>query len=145
MDWVYGLAAATGLAALVGAFGGLIRRRRQIPWDVALVFTLALALSWGMTLSRSFGFAVQYKFYVPVARHAFPAIIPAVICLTFGWLEVFRWTAGAWRWISRKTGLGSWRSPIAFSAPGLQMALYSIPWIVLDVVSLVSIMRFYGA
>ena len=81
---------------------------------------------------------------MPVARHAFPAIIPAVILLTFGWLEIFHWLARGWRLAFGNSKMFMAPCRLLGSSQGLQMALYSIPWLLLDAISLVSIMRFYG-
>ena len=138
---VYFLFYALGMLAMFGLIGGVIRLRRKVPWDVVFIFSLAILLSWGPTLSRSFGFMVQYKFYTPVARHVFPAVIPAVLFLTFGWLEVFGWLVYAWQWIFRKIKI----IQVKFSFPEpIPMFMYIIPWIILDMLSIVSIMRFYA-
>ena len=133
------------MIALVGAIGGLFRKRRKMPWDIIFVFALALTFAWGMAFARSFGFTILYNWYVPVARHALPAIIPTALFLTFGWLEVFRWLVAAWVWLRLKLKPSS-VLPQDGKLVGSQysmMLVYSIPWIVLDIVSLASILVFY--
>jgi hypothetical protein len=142
---VYPMLSVAGIIALVGMLGGMIRKRREIPWEIVFIFVLAVAIAWITTFTRSFLFAVLHRFYVPVARHTYPAIIPVTLFLTFGWLEVFRWVAWIWRWIRVKLGFISVETggTIVWGTQVPLMLSYGYVWILLDIVALVSIWDFY--
>ena len=142
---LYAMFSFVGILALVGVLAGFIRFWRSIPWDIVFIFGSALVLAWSTTFTRSFGFAFQYKFYVPVARHTFPAIIPAVLFLTFGWYELFEWFVRVWGWLRSKFGLLPVRllERLWAGSSYVPMLAYGILWLVLDFLSLFSIVSFY--
>lgn len=94
---LYGMLFVLSVFGLVGFFINMLRTRHHYPWDVMLIFGLALVLSWGITLVRG---AIYLELpsiysYIPVARHAYPAIIPTLFVIVQGWIEwgnlVRRW------------------------------------------------------
>ena len=68
----------------------LIWARDKIQWDIIALFGLLLVGSWGSTLTRAAVFLGNLRLYLPVARYAYPAIIPTVTLLWLGWLELFK-------------------------------------------------------
>ena len=120
----YVLAAATGLG-LLGAGICLIRRRRWLPWDALALLGTVLVLAWGSTLLRGIGSLVGPVF-IPSARYAYVVIIPTMLLLDGGWLELAR--------------LGKTHLRIPDRA---FVALFFLFFVALDVLSIASILRFY--
>jgi hypothetical protein len=104
--------------------------RNNLPWDLIFLFGLLLVGSWGSTLVRTAVFLGSLRLYIPVARYAYPAIIPTVSMLCLGWLELFRSIGKALN--------------LRIYNPKTLIAAWVLAWIVLDVYSLVSIRSFYG-
>jgi hypothetical protein len=127
------LAFATILGILGSGFW-IARRcaspQKDLSWDVIFLFGLLLVGSWGSTLVRAAVFLGSLRLYIPVARYAYPAIIPTISVLCLGWLELFRSIGQGLklRRYSSKTFLAGW----------------ILVWIGLDIYSLVSIRSFYG-
>jgi len=61
------------------------RRKGALPWDVLGIFALVLLGGWGMALIRGVGYIGLEKLFLPVARYAFPALIPVILVLVAGW------------------------------------------------------------
>jgi hypothetical protein len=87
--WFPVLAAVTGLGP-VGVVLGLARRRLRVPYDAALFLGVACIVIWGAAWVRGVTMAVLGTPYIPVARYAYPAIIPTMLGLCFGWRELLR-------------------------------------------------------
>jgi hypothetical protein len=124
----YFLLALISLAGLGGAGMALQQRRLTLltlPWDVFLFLGVALAGVWGQTFLRGMD-SLTYSWGIPVARYAYPAIIPTLLVLNVGWLEILRL-------------LGKWLR----MAPKIQFAVYLLFFVALDVFSLISIAHFY--
>jgi hypothetical protein len=124
----YSLLALLTLAGLGGSLIVLWRRRFVLPWGALLFLGIALAVVWGQTILRGFNSLIDYKylFSIPVARYAYPAIIPTLLVLNAGWLEILRL-------------LGKWFR----IAPKVQLVAYFLFFVALDVISLISIAHFY--
>jgi hypothetical protein len=45
----------------------------------------------GLTLLRGMTYLAYEHIYGTVARHAYPVIIPTMVVLCFGWLEIADW------------------------------------------------------
>jgi len=131
------------LLGILGAIVGGMRRLHRLPWDALSVLGLALLGAWGSTLVRGAIYIGVPRQYIPTARYAYPAIIPTMIVLAFGWLEIFNWVTSGWRYLLQK--VSSNRNNINyFNCPhGLQRALYVAFFVLLDVAAIVSIDRFY--
>lgn len=53
--------------------------------EIAFIFTMTIALGWGMTLMRGSLYTGLSKIYYPVARYALPVVIPSLVALLSGW------------------------------------------------------------
>lgn len=89
-DASYPFLGAVSAAGLVGAVVFLARRRKSLPWEIALILGAALAAVWGPAFMRGISSLVGPVF-IPAARYAYPAIIPTVLLLVLGWREIFQW------------------------------------------------------
>ena len=111
---------------LVGAVIALWRKRRVLPWDILIFFAIVLLTVWGISWARG----SIYLFldpYIPVARYAFPAIIPTMFVLNLGWLEGLE-------------ALKRW-----FRLPqGTEIVVYIFLMLALDIISIVSILKYYS-
>jgi hypothetical protein len=112
---------AAGLT-VAGLLGAIVALGRAVPcqsvsWRRALLWLAAAALlSWGTVFLRGLFTVLDAVVLLPVARYAFPVIIPTLLVLMAGWLQ----------------GLGRARASWILAA-----------FLVLDAVSLLSIYRFY--
>lgn len=123
----YRILAFFTLLGIVGAVIGFYRRRDRLPGSILLLLGLVLIGVWGSTLTRGPLYLAVRRLYMPVARYAYPAVIPTVLVLNIGWLEMLR-------------QIGNWlRLKVKF-----QNAVYLLLFISLDVVAILSIIRFYG-
>jgi hypothetical protein len=154
-QWVgggpYALLALILLLGGIGAFIGAIRRRKAIDWEIAFVIILSLAAAWGMALARITIHLAYWHLYVPAARHAYPVIVPTVLALCFGWLELLRGlNALRRRMIARGGRMGAILSSVRCSLPPklddfrFQFIAYTAFFIVLDVWSIVSVLVYFG-
>jgi hypothetical protein len=85
--WIYYLFAVVTAAGLIGAAAGLVRRRFRIPWEIVVFLAIAFTWMWAAAFVRGFGSLVG-SLFIPSARYAYPAIIPTVLLLCIGWLEL---------------------------------------------------------
>jgi hypothetical protein len=115
------------IVGLLGAVVGLWRRRRLISCENVLFFTSALVLVWGFALMRGSNSIVEGSILIPSARYAYPVVIPTMLILTFGWVEILK-------------TLRSW-----FNLPMyVQHLVYFGLWLTLDLISIMSIVKFYS-
>lgn len=134
------------IIAVLGAVICVLRRWNSLSRDVLFFLSIALFLSWSTTFTRGASFMYFPRHYTPVARHTFPVIIPAILLLTAGWLQIFDLVSD---FFHRATHRGIWPLfPLpAFQSPWLQkfqIAAFFLFLIVLDLLSVLSIARFYG-
>ena len=137
--------AAFSLILLSGAVLGVLRNRRILPWDVLLILGIAIFAVWVPTLIRGAIFLAIPNNYYPVARYTYPVIIPMAIAFSFGWLEISRLMIQFWHKLSAIGGKAG-RSSQALrlvSLPDLQVVVYLFLFLILDIVSIISIARFY--
>ena len=116
------------VATLLGSFGAawmIWRKRFKLSWEVLLILGLALFGIWLPAILRGIGSLVGNPFF-PVARYAFPAILPTAIVLNAGWLEIVDYPA---RWLRL--------------SPKVIGAIYILLFIALDTLAFLSIFRFY--
>ena len=118
-----------GLVTAIGIFGGIFaiwRKRQTVSWGNIFLFGLALLGVWGFRFVRGTTFIVLRP-YFPPARSAYPAVIPTMFLLVFGWWELIK-TLGNWLKIP------DWG----------KYTVYFIPIIFLISWSILSIMRYYA-
>jgi 4-amino-4-deoxy-L-arabinose transferase-like glycosyltransferase len=120
---ILGALTITGTASCIFA---LIRKRDRLPRRLLVFMGTASILIWLAALFRGVGTIATPNVYIPVARYAAPAIIPTAILLVFGSLEGMRWF--------------STRFKVAPKYPNL---FYITALVVLDLVSIWSIARYY--
>jgi hypothetical protein len=83
-----------GLVTLAGCIGALIafwRKRRNIRWDVVFFLGVSLIAVWGSAFLRGLTSALDGPSLIPVARYAYPVVIPTMLVLNIGWLEIIGW------------------------------------------------------
>jgi len=117
------------LASIFGVAVGFWQRRhrlRKLPWDTLLLLGLTILIFWGATLVRGSTYLLT-RVYVPVARYAYPAIIPTVLFLSTGWYTLLEAPA-------RRLHLPGW----------VKYAVYVGFFLLLNLYALLSIARFYG-
>jgi hypothetical protein len=120
-----------GLFTLVGIGGAVVafwRNRMQIRWELLIFLGLALIALWSAALLRGVTSYIGGGYFIPVARYAYPAVIPTMLVLNIGWLEIMRWID---HYLSIPQRFQLW-------------VLVSL-FIVLDVLSIYSISRFFSA
>lgn len=113
--------------AFIGAAIYLYRHRKSLLWAVLFILSLALLGIWMGALIRGVSLFATNRLWLPVARYAFPAIIPTVLILSVGWLEILRLLERHLRF-----------------PRGAQYALYTGLLVTLNVWSLISVIRFYS-
>lgn len=86
----YRILAAFTLAGLIGAIFALWQKRRNLSWDVVSFLTLPLIIVWGSTFMRGSSTIIDQQLFIPAARYAYPVIIPTMLVLCLGWLEIIR-------------------------------------------------------
>jgi hypothetical protein len=83
------------LVSFIGVVLGCSPRQRSISWEIVLFFASALVLVWGFALMRGNLSVFGGDVLLPSARYAYPVVIPTMLILTFGWVEVLK-TIGNW-------------------------------------------------
>jgi hypothetical protein len=76
------------LLGLVGAGLALWRRRQSISWEILFFLGAALVIVWGAAVMRGIQ-SLLGLIFIPSARYAYPAIIPSMLVLSIGWMELF--------------------------------------------------------
>ena len=80
---------AIGVVGFAVWFSGqIIRKKGKVPWDIVVLFASQLLIVWGGTISRGVIYLGNNRLYLPVARYAYTAIIPTMLILALGWLEL---------------------------------------------------------
>ena len=130
--YAYSALALITVAGLVGGFFYLLARRRQLPWAELTFLGLSLLLVWGFTFVRGSIYLEYPNRYYPVARYAYPVIIPTLLWLVGGW-----WLG--YRALNRLTAIWHWQIPKFWAA-----GLYILFFLALNTLSIFSIVRFYG-
>lgn len=122
----YFLLAMLTLAGLGGAGIALWRRRYALTWNVLLVLGVALAGVWGQDILRGLHSLNDWVF-IPGARYAFPVIIPTLLVLNVGWLEI-AYTLERWMRL----------------ASSAKFLVYFLLFLGLDIAALLSLIHFYS-
>jgi hypothetical protein len=103
---------------------------KQFTWDVLLLFVLALLLAWGSTFVRGAIYLASPQFYIPVARYALPAIVPAGLILAGGLVFMITLPLTFFkRWIENPQIPAGW--------------IYSVCLLIIDLYAIWSIYQFY--
>ena len=122
----YRVLLAFTLLAFIGAGIYLYRHRKSLLWAVIFILSLSLLGIWMGAFVRGVSLFATNRLWLPVARYAFPAIIPTILILSVGWLEILRL-------FERYLRFPGWA----------QYALYTGLLVTLNIWSLVSIVKFY--
>ena len=122
----YRALAVVTLLGMAGAGWTIWQRKHSLPWDVLLLLGLALFGIWVPAIIRGIGSLFGWAL-IPVARYAYPVIIPTVLVLNVGWREILRL-------------YGQWLR----MAPKVQLAAYLLFFAALDALSILTIIRFYN-
>ncbi len=145
------LGVITAILAL-GSLVGLWRRRQRFSAELALFLVFILLATWGATFLRGSIYLAVPHIYLPVARYAYPGILPTALVLCLGWVEL---THGAGLFIKSGKRL-IFRADRAApdnslgieseALPGgstVQILVYTLLFIILDILSILSIHHFY--
>jgi hypothetical protein len=123
----YILLAIFTLAGFVGVGLALWRRGKTLPWNVFLVLGIALAGIWGQTFLRGISSLTNSFVFIPPARYTYPVIIPTLLVLNVGWLEIAHI-------LSRWPRLAS----------GVKFLFSFLLFLGLDIAALLSLIHFYS-
>jgi hypothetical protein len=118
---------------VLGSILWLVRRiasKSAVPWDALLLFGILLVGTWVGTISRGAIYLGITRLYIPVARYAYPAIIPTVTLLAAGWLE----------WLSLRKPWTAWKEPARRWVPVVWLLVLGL----LDAYAIASILAYYG-
>lgn len=127
--WLGVITVLSVIGFLIWTVRRLITGRKGIPWEIALILGLTLLMVWGGTASRGVIYLGNNRLYLPVARYAYPAIVPTMMLLAVGYHELFHWL----RHRVRAHNL----------IPVVQMGLWMVFFISLDVLAVISIFTYY--
>ena len=122
----YPILALVTLLGAAGAALALWRVRRSVPWETAVLLGIALCAIWFMAMLRGTAQSLFGRPFIPGSRYAYPAIIPTLLLLNFGWFELLRRIRG--------------RMQLSVRLPHM---LFWGFFMVLDIVALLSVMRSY--
>ncbi len=114
-----------GLLGFVWAFWQRRSHLKRLPWDVMFFLGFALVSIWGLVLLRGANY-VFTPVYWPIARYAYPVIIPTVLILSMGWYTLL-------------ASLGKW---LRMPAWGLYVVYFGI-LLIINIYSLISIVGHY--
>ncbi|GAH53230.1 unnamed protein product, partial [marine sediment metagenome] len=70
--------AVVSMLGILGAIIGMIRNWSDLRWEVLFLLGIVLLISWGATFTRGATYLGLRHLYLPVGRHAYPAIIPTM-------------------------------------------------------------------
>ncbi len=121
----YRILAFVTLLGMAGVGWAVWRRRCTLHSEIILLMVLALLGIWIPAILRGIDSFFGWT-WIPIARFAFPAILPTILVLSAGWLEILRI-------------LGRW----FHSGIKLQVAVYLLFFVTLDALSILSIIRYY--
>ncbi|MCS6849039.1 MAG: DUF2142 domain-containing protein [Anaerolineae bacterium] len=122
--WNLALAVATAVS-LACTLIMLLRHRRQVDWAVVVTMALAIAVVWLPALMRGVMVGLEGRLWIAGARYAYPAIVPTMLALTIGWATL-------------AAGIGRKQRAII-------VAGWTMGFVVLAVVSLITVYQFYAA
>ena len=123
----YSFLAVFTLGGLGGAGMALWRRRYALPWNALLFLGIALAGIWGETLVRGIPSLTGDTVLLTGSRYVYAVIIPTLLVLNAGWLEIAYY-------VERWTRLAS----------GVKFLVHFLLFLSLDIAALISIVHFYS-
>lgn len=120
LGWLTYLALFSAVIALL--------HRREVSWQALLLFGIVILILWGLALARGAGDLLYPRnIYYPPARYVLPAVLPMLLILNLGWLEVGRW-------LQQKAHVPS----------SVLAVLFVGAWLFLDIYSIYSIWHYYN-
>ena len=75
---------------LGGSVLAAVQIRKKIDWEVTFLLGIAIVIVWAATIFRGSIFILGRAHFLPVARYVFPAILPTLAVLVWGWLELLQ-------------------------------------------------------
>lgn len=114
------------LIGIIGFIWMICTKWRELDKRILFLFAFALCCIWGFTLVRGTD-TMRIHLFFPASRYAFPAVIPTVLLLCLGWLEVFR---NVKRWLKLPDRVFT--------------IVYLLSFLGLDVFALISLIDFYS-
>jgi len=114
------------LIGIVGALLWFWKKKKVAPWDLVFFLGLVIFIIWGSAFIRGVSHLPADRLALPVARYAYPAIIPTMLIPAVGYLT-----------LSRLLNLISHKADRIFSLVYLAM------FVSFDIWALVSLYRFY--
>ena len=123
----YRVLAVVSILGLIGAVLAIWQRRSTLPWEILLIFGLGFLGIWIQVLVRGLG-SLFSRTFIPVARYGYPAILPTILLLSAGWLQLLR-PIGHWLRIGNK----------------IQMAIYFLGFSTLNIFAILSLIEYYYA
>ena len=135
------------LSGVIGALLGVLIKRSHISWDVIFLLLIVIIVSWGAAFVGGAIFVGVPHTYIPVARHAYPAIIPTLIVLCFGWIVILRGvillTLSLVKKIGRLNLQGLKKNEDSLPDRAIILIMFTF-FILLDFYSIISIAHHYG-
>ncbi|MFC2054633.1 hypothetical protein ACFLV7_10130, partial [Chloroflexota bacterium] len=131
---------------VLGAIIGMVRMWPDLRWEVLFLLGIVFLISWGATFVRGATYLGLGHLYFPVGRNAYPVIIPSMLIFCFGWLEIIRLIRDFSRFVVTQFKLSNRFDaiPELLSLPQVQIAILFVFFLILDAVSVFSIMKNYG-
>jgi hypothetical protein len=123
-----------------------IRKWPKLPWDVMFLMGVVFTISWGATFTRGAVYLGNISLYFPIGRNAYPAIVPTMLLFCVGWLEIMRSLSTFGQYLSDKLRFTHlFESMYSFlSNPNVQIGIIFVFFIMLDIISIYSILMHYG-
>jgi len=103
---------------------------KLLPWEILFLFLTVIGYYWIGALTRGAPYLPLAQLYIPVARYAYPSIIPTITVLAIGWLFIMR---SCMRLFIREKR----------NAEMVALVIYIGFWVVLDVYAFWSISSYY--
>jgi hypothetical protein len=134
------------LIGLAGAVFGALLNWRRLPWDVVITLGLVVIPALLMAWTRGAAYLGVPNYYYSTARYIYPVIVPLMLLLNCGWLEIFHLADFAWLRGARKIAVSlkddlMLRNDLALTA---LLSLYLVFFILMDLLSVISIGSYYG-
>ena len=122
--WWYRILRGLSLLSIVGMISVVhyARKRSQVLHLVSIWFIMGCVLIWGQVLIRGFTTVMEQRVYIPTARYGYPAVVPTLSFIGAGL-----------GWLTDNKRLRNWL-----------VGVILLSLVVLDVVSIVTIIKFYG-
>jgi hypothetical protein len=96
----YTMLGIISILAIIGAILKLFRQRKVLAWAILLIMGIAALGVWVMAVMRGTSHLSVLWLYLPVARYAYPVIIPTLLVFTTGLLELLRFPGHYFRYPS---------------------------------------------